>query len=199
MTQIQKCNFVLILVGMFFISMKSAVIIFQKNDKTNFYQYGDVNESKDNIENLFRNFSVYVENGEDVDFLGYRFLGTIKLKRDAQKYVRENFKHLPPIGWTTSWSSDFAITIPGETAPVGKSSVRLHSTPIRESKTELKKMAKTIAEEYVKPGDEIYAIDFTLNLQKYTHYVFVKPESKQVLLKGNVFGLEIPVSHFGYK
>ena len=78
------------------------------------------------------------------------------------------------------------------------SCVRLDLQQIHESKSELKKMVKTISEEYVHVGDEVYQINYVFNLQKHVHYIFINPKSKKVLLKGNIFGIEIPISHFEY-
>lgn len=40
--------------------------------------------------------------------------------------------------------------------------------------------------------------DQQVHLQKHVHYIFINPKSKKVLLKGNIFGIEIPISHFEY-
>jgi len=55
------------------------------------------------LNNLFNNFSLLIENGEDVDFLSYEFIGTVKNQRDARKYVNKNFKDLPPFIWVTAF------------------------------------------------------------------------------------------------
>ena len=52
--------------------------------KTTLYEYGTVTASEDNLENLFRNFPVFIDNGKDIDFLSYKFMGVIKNKRMAK-------------------------------------------------------------------------------------------------------------------
>jgi len=79
-----------------------------------------------------------------------------------------------------------------------ESRVRLDSHAVHETKSEIKRMVKTISEEYIHAGDEVYQINYVCNLQKHVHYIFINPKNKKVLLKGNIFGIEIPVSHFEY-
>ncbi|RNC66062.1 hypothetical protein [Proteiniphilum sp. X52] len=162
---------------------------YSKEKKTNLFEYGSVMTSEDNLKNLFKNFPIFIENGKDIDFISYRFVGTIRDKKDAKKYVQKNFDDLIPIGWLMSY--------PDKNGHLKETSyVRLDIQPIRETKSELKKMAKTISEEYIHPGDEVYMVSYVFNLQKHVHYIFINPTTKKVLLKGNIFGIEIPSSHF---
>lgn len=172
--------------------LASSTKQYSEEKKTNLYEYGGVITSEDNLKNLFKNFPIFIENGKDIDFLSYQFIGTIRDKKDAKKYVQKNFDDLIPIGWLMSYQSN-------ENRQLEEMSyVRLDLQPIRETKSELKKMAKTISEEYVHVGDEVYQINYVFNLQKHVHYIFINPKSKKVLLKGNIFGIEIPISHFEY-
>lgn len=165
---------------------------YSEEKKTNLYDYVTVVTSEDNLKNLFRNFPIFIENGKEIDFLSYQFIGTIRDKKNAKKYVQKNFDDLIPIGWLTSYQ--FNENMLSEEM----SCVRLDLQQIHESKSELKKMVKTISEEYVHVGDEVYQINYVFNLQKHVHYIFINPKSKKVLLKGNIFGIEIPISHFEY-
>lgn len=36
---------------------------------TNLFEYGGVTTSEDNLENLFRNFPIFIENGKGINFL----------------------------------------------------------------------------------------------------------------------------------
>lgn len=157
--------------------------------KTNLYEYETVVTSEDNLKNLFKNFPIFIENGNEIDFLSYQYIGTVRNKKDAKKYVRRNFDDLIPIGWNMPYQSNENSY---------SSSVRLDLQTIHETKSELKEMIKTVSEEYVNVGDEVYQINYVFNLQKHVHYIFISPESKKVLLKGNIFGIEIPISHFEY-
>lgn len=161
-------------------------------EKTNLYEYGTVETSEDNLKNLFKNFPVFIENGNEIDFLSYQFMGTIRNKKEAKKYVQKNFDDLIPIGWQMSYQYD------DNSEPRIESRVRLDSQEIYETKAETKRMVKTISEEYVHIGDEVYQINYVYNLQKHVHYVFINPKNKKVMLKGNIFGIDIPVSHFEY-
>lgn len=165
---------------------------YSEESTVSLYEYGNVASSKDNLDNLFNNFSIYIENGKDIDFLSYQFKGTIKNKREAKKYVRRNFNDLIPIGWITSYRNNVGQQL-GES-----SAVWMNMQPILEAKSELRSMAKTVSEEYINIGDEVYKINYVYKLQKHAHYVFINPETKKVLLKGNIFGIDIPVSHFNY-
>ncbi|MFA7493303.1 MAG: hypothetical protein WCZ43_07300 [Proteiniphilum sp.] len=53
-------------------------------EKTNLYEYGAVVASEDNLKNLFKNFPVFIENGKEVDFLSYQFIGTVRNKKEAK-------------------------------------------------------------------------------------------------------------------
>ncbi|HBG39843.1 MAG TPA: hypothetical protein DDW85_00345 [Porphyromonadaceae bacterium] len=160
----------------------------KSHDKVNLYEYGGIVKSEDNLKNLFRNFPLYVENGNEIDFLSYRFIGTVKNKKEAKKYVNKNFDDLVPISWSIS----------SHTTPERKSvmsSIRFEVQLIHETPSELRKMRETIFKEYVNLNDEVYAIKYVINLQEHIHYVFINPHTKKVQLKGNIFGIEIPISH----
>ena len=159
-------------------------------EKTTLYEYGTVTTSEDNFENLFRNFPVFIENGDAIDFLSYKFVGVIKNKKTAKKYVRKNFKNLVPLGWS--------MMTPSTQNEGDKSSISYYIDNVRESKLELKAMINTISSDYVHTDDEVYVIEFVVNLQKHEHLVFINPETKKVLLKGNIFGVEIPRAHVQY-
>lgn len=186
-----KISDFILIAGFFLISINCYA---QEEEKYSLFEYGSpVLQSEDNLKNLFMNFPIYIENGGDIDFLSYQFIGTIKEKKDAEKYVRKNFDDLIPIGWSISYQSD------KNEQSEKTSCVRLHIDSIRESKSELKKMIKTISEEYIQRGDEVYMVNYVFNLQRHFHYIFINPKSKKVLLKGNIFGIEIPLSHFESK
>lgn len=163
---------------------------------TNLYEYGlPIIKSEDNIKNLFKNFPLYVENGEDIDFLSYEFVGIMKHKREARKFVKKNFDENIGIGWSTVFyrsNDDISENIP--------SSARFfteHPLQILGKKT-IRNMINTISEEYIHIGDEIFAIDYVIELQKHRHYIFINPTTKKVLLKGNIFGFEFPMTHIEY-
>lgn len=160
---------------------------------TSLYEYGEpIIKSEDNIKNLFQNFPLYVENGEDLDLLSYDYVGTIKHKRDAKKFIKRNFDENISLGWSTVFyknkdeinksipsSANFFIEHP--LSIIGKEAV--------------KNIINTISEEYIHIGDEVFVINFIVDLQKRRHYVFINPETKKILLNGNIFGFEFPMTH----
>ncbi|MDI9604956.1 MAG: hypothetical protein QM305_06470 [Bacteroidota bacterium] len=158
---------------------------------TNLFEYGGVTKCEDNLENLFRNFPIFIENGKDIDFRKYEFVGVVKNKRTAKKFVKKNFKNLFPINWTKMTET--------MNEDVETSSIRYHVDKIWQSKSELKEMMNTVVNEYVHIGDEVYVIHFVDNLKKYEHYVFINPETKKIVLEGNIFGIELPMAYVAYK
>lgn len=192
MRSLKKVQFIFVFCVAAVLILTSFTGKYSNEKKTNLYEYGSVVTSEDNLKNLFKNFPIFIKNGKDIDFLSYQFIGAIRGKKDAKKYVQKNFDDLIPIGWLMAYQSN-------ENSQLEEISyVRLDIQPIRETKSELKKMAKTISEEYVHAGDEVYVINYVFNLQKHVHYVFINPTSKKVLLKGNIFGIEIPMIHIEY-
>lgn len=133
--------------------------LYNEEKKTNLYEYGTVVTSENNLKNLFKNFSIFIENGKNIDFLSYQFIGTIREKKDAKKYVQKKFDDLIPIGWLMSYQSN------ENRRSEEMSYVRLDFQSIRETESELKKMIKTISDKYVHVGDEVYVINYDFNLQ----------------------------------
>ncbi len=188
-------NYILTL-NFFLITVHFYAQEYPRNCKnTNLFEYGiPILRSEDNLNNLFNNFSLLIENGEDVDFLSYEFIGTVKNQRDARKYVNKNFKDLPPFIWVTAFH-DNETGFENNPSP---SYIRFIEDDQAIDKSEIKEMINTISEEYIHIGDEVFAIDYVIELQKFRHYVFINPTTKKVLLKGNIFGIEIPMTHIEY-
>lgn len=165
---------------------------YDSEEKINLYEYDKVKTSEDNLKNLFKNFPIFIKNGADIDFLSYKFEGTIKNKKNAKKYVVQNFNDLVPFEWHITSSNNQQVK------DSGISIVMFTIGSIRETKKELNMMMKTLSEEYIHVGDEVFSIVYVENLQKHTHYVFINPETKKVLLKGNIFAVEIPKNHVAH-
>lgn len=167
----------------------------KKGKNTNLFEYGiSISRSEDNLINLFNNFSFLIENGEYVDFLSYEFVGVVKNQRDARKYVKKNFSDLHPFGWIMAFHDNEAGL---ENTP-SPSYMRFIKDNQAIDKSRIKEMINTISEEYIHIGDEVFAIDYVVELQKRRHYIFINPTTKKVLLKGNIFGIEIPITHIEY-
>lgn len=164
---------------------------------TNLFEYGvPVIEAADNMRNLFENFPKYVENGEDIVFISYEHVGTIRRESEARKFVRNNFNMNPQFGWATVFYKnkvDILQDIP--------SSARFHVDNYSLSllgKKAINNMINTISEEYIHVGDEIFAIEYIIELQKYRYYVFINSTTKKVLPEGNIFAFEFPMTHIEY-
>ena len=144
----KKVQFIFVFCVANILMLTSSTEKYSQEKKTNLYEYGTVVTGEDNLKNLFKNFPVFIENGKEIDFLSYQFIGAIKNEKEAKKYVQKNFNDLIPIGWNMSSPSVVNGHLDGEF------NARLSLHPIQETKSELRKMAKTIAEEYVDVGDE---------------------------------------------
>ncbi len=64
---------------------------YSEERKTNLYEYGTVVTSEDNLKNLFKNFPIFIENGKEIDFLSYQFIGTIRNKKRCKKVCSKKF------------------------------------------------------------------------------------------------------------
>ncbi|WP_186754193.1 hypothetical protein [Echinicola salinicaeni] len=155
---------------------------------TTLYQYGaPLTSSEVNFENLFRNFSRFVENSKEFDLLSYERVGTVNNKRQAKKYVQKNFgPEAAKWGYTSGM---------GSTSDKGyEYHVKLTiDTFTNRDKPDIDEFISTMSHEYIQKGDEVYKIKFVYGPKTYYHYVFVNPKSHKVLLKGNMFGMDIPM------
>jgi hypothetical protein len=184
--------FILTLLFACFINTVYSQDVSNKEQPTlNLFEYGGVLTSEDNLKNLFRNFPLYVENGSEIDFLSYEFIGTIKNKRDAKKYVKNNFDDFISLGWMTLFYKD-TTDIHRNSPP---SSMQFFIDTDLADKSTFNKKIKTLSEEYIYVGDQVFAINFILDLQKHTHYIFIHPKTNKVLMKGNIFAIKFPISH----
>lgn len=163
-----------------------------EGDQTSFYEYKEVLTSEDNFKNLFYNIPKYAKGGDMVDFLSYEYVGIIKNKRQTKKYLKKNFKHYPHFAWGISLSGSGLGVKDVETI------VQLMPSSHDTDKLEEKDVIKTISEVYVGLGFEVYEIRFVYGLKIYSQYVFVNPDTKEVVLEGNVFGMKVPLTHFEY-
>lgn len=164
-------------------------------ETTTLYRYGKPLETcETNFENLFANFHKYVK-GEGVDLLSYEYVGTVKNAKHAQKLVKKNVAHSPL--WIISKGE--GIMKGGSETVERYSELKIESmakeTVCKEEKEE---MIKTVANEFVHPGDNIYLLRFVYNMETFEQYVFIHPDTKEVVTKGDVFGFDIKMSHIEY-
>lgn len=149
------------------------------NKYTNLFEYGEpLTSSEVNFKNLFNNFPKLVKNANELDLLSYKCVGVIKNRRQARKFLKKNLYPNAP-GWDV-------FRIGDEVSPV-------FSKTIGENKSELNEIIKTISEKYVHPGYEVYEVEYVCEMRAHKNYVFVNPETKQVVTKGNIFAFDIPI------
>jgi hypothetical protein len=157
--------------------------------ETNLFEYGaPLTSSEINFKNLFDNFPRFVKNANEVDLLSYKYVDVVKNRKQARNFVKKNICHAP--GWGASLT---VYESAGGNAPKQQTDIRLDfSETAGSDKSELNEMIKTISEEYIQTGYEIYMIKFICRLKTCEYYVFVNPETRQVVTKGNIFGFSFP-------
>lgn len=164
-------------------------------EKTTLYRYGKPLETcETNFENLFSNFHKYVK-AESIDLLSYEYIGTVENAELAHKLVKKNLDHSP--SWIVSSGERIAKQDSDVIERYSKLEIQLLAKETI-SKKEKKEMAKTIANEYIRPGDRIYLLRFVCDGKTFEQYVFIHPDTKEVVTQGDVFGFDIKMSHIEY-
>jgi hypothetical protein len=157
----------------------------QEKDSTyyNLFEYGmSIVSSEDNLKNLLRNFPLFIKNADQYNLLSYKYIGVIKNRKEAKRYVKNNMNKRMSV-----FERIHSTTICNEEH---KSEIRLEINPAmkRPSLYDFKSMVNTISNEYVHPGYEVYRLKFVANLKTYEYYIFINPQTKRVVTKGNIFG-----------
>jgi hypothetical protein len=167
----------------------------QAEDSTyyNLFEYGmpSIVSSEDNLENLLRNFPLYIENADQYEFLSYKYVGTIKNRKQIKRYVKNNINKRMSV-------FIFITSISGSNNDDYESKIRLEIHPAMEHQNlfDFKSFVDTISNEYIHPGYEVYMLKFVANLKTYDYYIFINPQTKHVVTKGNIFGFNISEKHF---
>jgi hypothetical protein len=156
---------------------------------TNLFKYGSpIVSSEDNLKNLIRNFPLYIENADIIDLLSYNYVDIIKNKKQSKRYVKNNFnRKMPTWGNSNSYESN--------SNSLGKSTIRLLIDE-NQNYYDFKEIVNTISDKYVHVGYEVYMLTFVFKLKAYDYYIFINPETKHVVTKGNLFGFNISEEHF---
>jgi hypothetical protein len=153
-------------------------------DVSSLYQYGSpVLSCEDNLKNFIRNFHRYVDNAGEFHLMTYEYAGVVKNQRQARRLVSMNFG-TQPFDAVCSYGDDFSTV---RLSPSKNDSV---------DKKELQKKTTACADEFVKTGYHIYVIKFVFELKPYVFYVFISPETKQVVDGVSPLGFDIPERHF---
>jgi hypothetical protein len=158
----------------------------------NLFEYGaPIASSEDNLKNLLRNFPLYIKNADQYELLNYKYVGIIKNKKQIKRYVKNNFnKRMSVFVISTSTTTT--------TGSPDKSEICLEIQPAMEHQDlfDVKSVVDNISNEYIHPGYEVYILKFIANLKMYNYYIFINPQTKRVVTKGNMFGFNIPEKHF---
>ncbi|WP_342990831.1 MULTISPECIES: hypothetical protein [Bacteroides] len=159
----------------------------------NLFNYGfKLENTRSNFENLFRNYPLCIENADKIDLMYYRYVGTLKNKRQIRHYIKRNY---PP--YVPSWG------ISGETGSdsrYGDYSIiryRIENEPFSWN-PEFKSMMDKLENEYVHVGYEVWEVVFRLWDKQYHYYVFADPATKQVVSYGNLFCISFSDKHIQY-
>lgn len=156
--------------------------------KTNLFAWGTpVVTCEDNFSNFFLNFSEYVKNADMINFLGYHYVGIVKSKTHAKRYLRKNFD-------SKMYKWGFSVSI-------RKDGVQKDSwlTFIKDPTPDFYKitdMINTIATEYIQTGDQIYALKFIFEGKTHEYFIFCDSQTQHVVNYGNIFGLKLTRDFF---
>lgn len=166
----------------------------QQDRSTNLFRYGKPLVSCDtNFDNLFANVAKYLDNSDDLHMKSYECIGRVKSTRQARRLLRKNFSIYP--SWGTSSSSR---VWQDSVRTVRESSFKLTPTEDVYLYLDTKKMARDIAAREIRVGDKIYRVCFTFGGDAFEQYVFVHADTREVVLPGNVFNVNIPDTHIQY-
>jgi hypothetical protein len=161
-------------------------------DSTNLFEYGSpIISSEDNLKNLIRNFPLYIENANTIDLLNYKYIGSIKNKKQSRRYVKNNINRK-----TAVWG--ITHTFESENGKCTESKIRFmfDESPSYHNVKEIKEFVNTVSDKYVHVGYEVYMLTFVAGLRAYDYYIFINPQTKRVVNKGNIFGFTISKDHF---
>lgn len=177
-------NLLLIFILLFAMLRVNAQIKKTVCDCINPFTYGNkVASIQDNFENLFRNIPQWIDNPDSIQFLGYRYVGTVQSDRDIKKYFSGNY-------FNGGWDVAYSMVFDNEG---GIDDVEIYSTKTRMPKESLNKLIEELSAP-VQKGNSVYRIDFILDHVMLNHYVFIDPVSKQVVA-GDVAFL-VPRHHY---
>ncbi len=151
-----------------------------ETDTTNLFEYGrSVTSGEDNLKNLFCNFPKYINNAGIVELLSYQHVGIVKNQKEVKRYLEQNVK-APAVGTIRGFGTDCSTI----TLCIDKTV----------TSDDLKDRVETLSR-YVHKDSEVYQIKCVVDMKATVYYVFVNPQDKRVVTKGNMFGFSVPVEH----
>ena len=176
-----------------FVASTSAQALTDSETVTLFEIDSPVTTDATNFDNLFRNFSKYIENGNTIEFLSYQKVGTIKNRGQIKKYLKHDLS--PATGFYLETLSR------AENRNEENRYSEIKILPAPSDRTDIKygweKRMDTVGE-FIRPGMDVYEIEFIHAKQSQRYYVFVDPTDHRVVTEGNAFALKIPLTHVAY-
>lgn len=154
----------------------------QEIRKTLFNTTGkSLGSAEENIDNLFKNFPIMIQNASRVKFESYQYVGIVKNGKKATSYLKKNFTNGPQWKMNMKHAADGSAkgNLTGKVASIDTDVIPF-------SKEKAGMMADEWAEQLV--GYSVYMIRFTLDMQAYKYYIFIDTNTNEVFLLGNIFG-----------
>lgn len=192
MKKIFACITILFLSG-HILAQKVTAIIEGKEKTTTLFDYGKPLVSTEaNFRNLFKNFPLFVSNyGEGLKLISYKYLTVVKCTEQIEIYVNKNVEVylcggtvMSAFGGNDIENNQIRLVFPSEHQPKREIDKDLS----KETKDELVKITRNI-----NVGDEVYVVKFLAEGIKYNFYMFVNPQTKNVVKQGNFLGFSIPM------
>lgn len=160
----------------------AAASMYGQEAKTLFNANGQPSSTSGNLDNLFRNFPIMVQNHSRVKFLTYQSMGLVKNGKKAASYLKKNFQKGPQ--WRMVVQEATKVSKGNLTHKVA--TIDTDVVPFAKDKYQM--MADQWGEKLV--GYEVFKVQFTLDTKPYTYYVFVNTQTHSTFLEGNIFGAE---------
>jgi hypothetical protein len=167
-----------------------------KWDNITIYEYGvPLISCESNFENLFGNWSKWVKNHEETEFLSYEYVETINDNKLIEKYAIKlnNTKSLgrrikntnteESNGSNTTYTRELYFYIhPLDSVP--EQMKKLEQTKKEMYFSELNAYFKVMKEYFkniVNLGDKVYKIKLKINQKEYNHYVICRPKENKIV------------------
>lgn len=155
-----------------------------QNKKT-LFELGSPTTSPDiNFSNFFKNFPVYVENSNAINFIGYKFIATIKRHSGVIRYLRKNYKENSNIG---------IVQIEGGSDSIFKNILTNvnHISQNNISRKYINHILDIQSANISNKTYKVYSITYMIDNQQRNYYVFIDPTSNRIIKEGNLFAFEI--------
>jgi hypothetical protein len=142
------------------------------------YEIGGVKTCEDNFENLKRNWGTkYYSNADEIEILSYRFVGTLKTKRQIKRFIEEAVNSIQTAGTNESMSERDNVR-----SRERKLKVYLpFAEPDGLGKVMQQSSVKGYLSYFLTRGLNIYEITLTYNGNQYKHKVCCDPTTMKIV------------------